>query len=302
MAENEELRARNLDDLKHGGYDDGRGVSLGPSGPVQAELVAELNERVSILMDENALLVEQKIVLGSELDKQQALLEKQAIDLGALAQRVSELGKDAAALTARAQQAESDRDEAARHALTCSDALGKAEQEIDSLTEQIAVMKQKHKEVDSAYQDLKKQLKSLSVKLDEDGHSGLQRVKQAEDRVRELHSLLQAKTQELDAASEVVRKLKAEYQSTRQDAEGMLQVMSGMERQLNEYAAREDQIAKLGVESREKIEEALTIKEQVHPPPTGPNYVFKNEKKTALASLFSARCERSRAAGRSSVF
>ena len=52
----------------------------------------------------------------------------------------------------------------------------------------------------------------------------MRRTKSAEDRVRDLHSLLLQKTQDLDSALEVGRKLRREYHSTRQDAEGMLQV------------------------------------------------------------------------------
>lgn len=52
----------------------------------------------------------------------------------------------------------------------------------------------------------------------------MRRLKIAEDRVKELHLLLLQKTQDLENAQEVARKLRREYQSTRQDAEGMLQV------------------------------------------------------------------------------
>ena len=52
----------------------------------------------------------------------------------------------------------------------------------------------------------------------------MRRTKSAEDRVRDLHSLLLQKTLDLDSALEMGRKLRREYHSTRQDAEGMLQV------------------------------------------------------------------------------
>ena len=42
----------------------------------------------------------------------------------------------------------------------------------------------------------------------------------------------------------------------------MLQVMSGLERQLNEYSNREVEVEKLAKDSKEKMEEALTLKEQ----------------------------------------
>jgi hypothetical protein len=40
--------------------------------------------------------------------------------------------------------------------------------------------------------------------------------------------------------------------------------MTSMERQLNEYSSREEQTNKLASESRLKMEEALTIREQVN--------------------------------------
>ena len=43
----------------------------------------------------------------------------------------------------------------------------------------------------------------------------------------------------------------------------MLQVMAGLERQVKEYSHREEQVNKLAYESKERIEEALIIKEQV---------------------------------------
>ena len=86
---------------------------------------------------------------------------------------------------------------------------------------------------------------------------------QMENRVRELHGALHAKTQELDASSELVRKLRAEYQTTRQDAEGMLQVMGGLERQLSEYAAREADVNKRDKSCKEQEEEMAIFKEQV---------------------------------------
>eukprot|EP01033_Poteriospumella_lacustris_P008562 gene8562-6161_t len=224
--------------------------------------ILELEDTLKQQTQKLANFKDRKIVLGTELDKQQGLLSKQTTEMASLHQRLTEMSQDQGMLQQKLLQAEQDRDEAARHALSCSDALGKAEQEIDELNEQITVLTQRHKEVDVAYADLKKQLKNLSVKVDSDGDQHLQRVQQAEDRVRELQLTLMAKTQELDHVSEALRKVRMEYQSTRQDAEGMLQVMGGMERQLNEYAAKEEQMDKAIREAQEKMQQALIVQEQ----------------------------------------
>ncbi len=71
------------------------------------------------------------------------------------------------------------------------------------------------------------------------------------------------RTQELDLSQEVARKLRREYQSTRQDAEGMLQVMSGLERQLSEFSSREEEVRRVGKEQKERLEEAFVARDQV---------------------------------------
>jgi hypothetical protein len=63
LAENEALRESHLDQMRHSASD-GHGSGMGPMGPLNMELLNELNERVEILMTENALMVEQKAVLS----------------------------------------------------------------------------------------------------------------------------------------------------------------------------------------------------------------------------------------------
>ena len=61
LAENEALRENTYDELRSRGGNAG----LGPMGPLNMELLNELNERVEILMTENALMVEQKAVTAA---------------------------------------------------------------------------------------------------------------------------------------------------------------------------------------------------------------------------------------------
>ena len=260
IQENDELRSAQLDRLKERSA---ASTNLDPNAPINSEIIAELTEQLDVLKGENNLLMEQRTVLMSELDNHQAELEKKVQDVANCTQQISELSQNCAAAVARAQRAETDRDEAAKQALGCSDALGKLEIALESVTEQLDIMKQKCKESDALVAEYRRQLRATSERSDGDSASAVQRVQAAEARVRELQSLLHGKVQELDVATELNRKLRSEYQSTRQDAEGMLQVMGGLERQLNEYAAREAEVERLAKDSRERIEESLTIKEQV---------------------------------------
>ena len=78
----------------------------------------------------------------------------------------------------------------------------------------------------------------------------------------DLRSSLRNTESQLDETKESLRALQVEYETARADAEGMLKVMNGMEKQLSEYAEREDQVAALSKESKERVEAALLERDQ----------------------------------------
>ena len=259
LQENEEMRAVQLEKVKHSNMLRG----LDPNEPLSAEIIAELQEQVDVLRGQNNLLMEQRSVLMTELEGHQVELERKTAEVAQQSQQLFAAASDVQALHARAAQAEKDRDAAAQQALNYSDVLGKAELDHEAQAEQLAVLRQQCKESDALVQEFKKQLRSVSSKGEDDNQHSLRRVQDAEQRVRELHALLFSRTQELETANELARRLRSEYQTTRQDAEGMLQVMGGLERQLNEYAAREAEVERQARQSREREEEAITFREQV---------------------------------------
>jgi chromosome segregation ATPase len=258
LAENEQLRASQLENLRKASRD-----PESFSAPLNEELLNEMNERIEILMAENALMVEQKSMLNNEFSKLQTDYEKCEDELSDLAQKYNSVRQELADVAGRIPQAERDRDRATNEVSKASEALGKAEAEVDELREQFHIWRDNCKKAEEALQETRKNLKALSDKSEEEGFSCVRRTKAAEDRVRELHGLLHAKTQELESVQEVVRKLRREYQSTRQDAEGMLQVMGGLERQLSDYAGREAEVERLTKECKDKIEEAMIARDQV---------------------------------------
>ena len=78
----------------------------------------------------------------------------------------------------------------------------------------------------------------------------------------DLRSNLRNTEQQLDETKERLRSLQVEYETARADAEGMLKVMNGMEKQLSEYAEREEQVVALSKESKERVEAALLERDQ----------------------------------------
>lgn len=257
LGENEQLRAAQLENLERVGRDP---ASL--SSPLNEELMNEMNERVEILMAENALMVEQKAVMGAELDRLQNDYERCEEELSELSQLYESTKRDIAELTSRIPQAEQDRLRATGEVGKMSEALGKAIAEADELREQLSIWKENCEAAEGALSDARMALKALSANAEEEGFSCVRRTKAAEDRVKELHGLLHSKTQELEGLQESHRKLRRDYQSTRQDAEGMLQVMSAQERQITDYAAREAEVEALSRECKERIEEAMIARDQ----------------------------------------
>ena len=184
------------------------------------EAIAELHAQVKLLMDENALMVEQKVHLSQELDKQQELLEKQAVENVGLKSKLGDALQDITRTKEGLMEVESERNAAAAEAMHLSEVLGKQEQEIDSLKEGLTVAKQKLKEKEQALAEMKRLFDSLSLKYSTESDQTIDRVQQIEKHVKDLQSQLYTKNHELEQANDVIRKLRQEYQTTRRDAEG----------------------------------------------------------------------------------
>lgn len=213
----------NLDRIRSGGREENE---FGATGPLNIELVNELNERVEILMSENALLVEQKAVLTAELDDCINELESRTEECTNFQEENSKIKENIQKLKLQLSQVEFDRNESATKTIDINQKLSSLYSDHEQLKIQLKEIIEKYETCQDDLQSAQSQIKSLITKNDEEGHTAMQRIKSCEDRVRELHMQLLQKTQEVDSVNEISRKLKREYQSTRQDAEGMLQVIT----------------------------------------------------------------------------
>lgn len=233
-----------------------------PFAPLNAEVASEMNERVDILMSENALLLEQKTLLRSELEQHQEELSQRTAELQDLAGKLKMYGREIQTLRGQVNELENDRNELGAKLIKRSEIVAKVEAEKEEMAEQHAQMQRKTGASDLAINDLKKQLKALLTKSEEESFTYMRKTKIAEDRVRELHMQLLKSTQDLESSQDTLRKLRREYQGTRQDAEGMLQVMSGLERQISDYSAREAELERRMKENKDLLETALIAKDQ----------------------------------------
>ena len=264
VAENDTLRNMQLDQLKNSGSGTSGGFGFGMSAmeSVGAETLLELNERIDILMAENAVMVEQKTTLSTELDTYQEELTQRTEELTVTTERLNAALVDLRMSNEHSTNAEKNLEEASGRIMSNNDYVGKLESEREDLQEQVEGLKHKNASLDASLREMRSSMKDHMARTDEDATTFLRRTKAAEDRVRELHTLLLKKNQELDTVSEAQRKMRMDYQSTRQDAEGMLQVMGGLERQLAEYVSREEEVNKVVRVSKDKTEAALIERDQ----------------------------------------
>lgn len=260
VAENTELRDIQMQNLKNQASKASDNTAT--QGPINSEIIAEMNDRIDILMAENASLVEQKGSLSMEIEGLQNELQARTSEVESLAERLSTTTRELKSCAIQGVQAEKERDEAAKEAVAMSDALGRMDGEMGILREQLVMWQQKCTDAETMIADMKKEVSSAVDHSNASALSSMRRVKAAEDRVKDVQMQMIKKSVELDSAQELIRKLKREYQSTRQDAEGMLQVMSGLERQINEYSSREAEVEARERKSREDIENALTERDQ----------------------------------------
>ena len=81
-------------------------------------------------------------------------------------------------------------------------------------------------------------------------------------RIRDLQQKLAAKMHEAEASAQTVRAMSRDIEQLKTDNRGMIQLMGGMEKQLSEFAKREEQTDRLAHESKEHVEKAMLERDQ----------------------------------------
>ena len=245
-------------DLSHGG---GK-RNLEPLAPIDSEILSEMNERVDILMTENALLLEQKSLLRSELQQYQEGLSKRTAEFQESSLKVINYAKEIQSLRNQLNQYDHDKKELEGRLMNIGEIISKSEAEKDEIVNKFSESEMRVNKAEGKINELIKEKKEILVRSEEESYAYMKRTKVAEDRIRELHMQLLKSNQDLNFSQESLRKLKREYQATRQDAEGMLQVMSGLERQLTDFSAREADMERRMKENKDILENALLVKDQ----------------------------------------
>ena len=189
IKENEDLRQLNLDQMQaaNSGYNK---QSFNSTNPLQNELLNELNERVEILMSENALLVEQKSFMNKELDDYQEELTRRTNELNDLSAELLSNQTELSSNMNLLSLLTAERDQTAVRVLEYSDRIGQLESQVDTLKVELSVWQTKAHQVEAGNTELRNRVKEMVARQDQDQGIFMRRTKNAEDRVVELHSQL----------------------------------------------------------------------------------------------------------------
>lgn len=174
-----------------------------------------------------------------------------------LAENLLEVLRVNKTLSDKLTQSEKDRDDAVSQSMQFSEIMKKALNEITSLNELVSLMKQKCEISDSVISEFKDKLDHLMNNGTQQNGSG------SEERVHELTEQLLEKTKELETSNAINIKLLKDNQSIRQDVEGMLQVLNGLEKQLDLYSGREEEVEEMVRQGNDKWNQAIAIQNEV---------------------------------------
>ncbi|CAM9903980.1 unnamed protein product [Pylaiella littoralis] len=264
VEENDQLRqehTRELDELV-----EQAGASGGLGAVGAREMVGELNERINILMAENTVMADQArtytSAMAKELDAVHEEFEDREVQMAALAKALGEAGVGLRTLEERVPQLEREKAHAEGELMKAVNAMSEREAAVSEMGEKLRVSKEEARRLSVKVAEMEADRAAMERQTENDADVTAERVRAAGQRITELQGLLAARGQEADVNGDRARKLQRDLESTRRDAEGMLQVMSGMERQIADLTSREESTASIAKESKQKVEDALLARDQ----------------------------------------
>ena len=223
----------------------------------------DVEERVEILQSENALLVEETATLQAEAQRLGTELIKSEERGLAMQEKLTSLEKGEQDLELKLRKEKETNDVAQQRYLAKTSELAASQAKIREFQGSAAETQKKIDELREALEEKSQAAVELGQRLETESDDMWSKVQASVARARELQEAAAKATHDLEIEKERGRNDKRELESCKADNAGMLKVMSGMERQLASYAAREAGIAASTKEAREAAETAKAERDAV---------------------------------------
>jgi len=245
VAENELLRENQLKDIKKLFSEGGGGNNPASENNINVgnnsnsnigghhfldTTNGDVEERLSILMEENSLLSEQNAILSKELESCQEEIFGREQNIITLTDSMTDAAMSMKSMEENVNSLSKEKMEAEDQIMMKNAELGQFQtmngRIKNSLKENVA----ERNELMVKIHDFKAELNSRENECDELSA----KVSVSLTRINEVSGKLAAKTMTADSMGEKLRRTTAELTTTRTDAEGMMAVMNGMEKQVSE--------------------------------------------------------------------
>ncbi len=262
VRENEDLHhkhIRQIDDLvqQTEGGDDTTAV-----GVAMREMIHGLNERIKLLMDENVVMADQVSNMGRELDRTHNELKEREEHVTELTKALSETAGVAKRLDKQVCDLFTEKERAEDEVGARSHALAEADNKLRRCMASESTLKEEKNAAQELNKELKRRQMEIQRRSESDIEAMAEKVKSSAERVSELQGQLAAKSSEADVLCVELRRTRRELEQVRGDAEGMVQVIGGFEKQVANYANKEEVAHTAALESKQKVEDALLARDQ----------------------------------------
>ncbi|TYZ56912.1 hypothetical protein PybrP1_006078 [[Pythium] brassicae (nom. inval.)] len=223
------------------------------------EYFGEINERI----DENNMLMEQVSLQDDELSSMRKELHDRDQQLQIMGQNFNQA---TLALQELRDSCEAMRDEKMRCEAQLQQyaaRIAQVESQRELLGRQVELVQAEKRSLDDQALEYEALLAAVKKNAERKDEAFATRYQNVCARLRELNSAVEHREKAVDELEEKNRALHSELEAARQDCEGMLSVLSGMEKQLTQYCNREDSVAELESDCKASVEEVVLEKEQL---------------------------------------
>lgn len=121
--------------------------------------------------------------------------------------------------------------------------IAHVESQREGLTQQLEALQTDRRSLDDQLNEYEALLASVKKNAERKDEASAVRYQNVCARLRELNSVVEHKERRIDELEDASRALQHDLDAARHDCEGMLNVLTGMEKQLTQYCEREDAVA-----------------------------------------------------------
>ncbi|ETV67498.1 hypothetical protein, variant 2 [Aphanomyces astaci] len=227
-----------------------------------ADQLAEMNERLDFLMSENNLLAEQRSLVETELDECQRDIHDRDDQLLAMSHNFNQATVAIQELRDSCDHLKLEKQKCEVQVQQFAATIAQLEAQKETIASRVTGLQANVATYLNQIEEYERTISNVKAASEQKQLLVTKRYQGVCERLRELTTALDAKHKQVDEWQERHRGVVSELDLVKHDCEAMVKVMQNMEKQLNEYAAREEAVAELERSTVHKAHEAALERDQ----------------------------------------